>query len=95
MSLYLHDLGPEAVSYRHLLDEVKRQLDITHDEFDCWIYGFLENKKYNIRETVAKLQRRFAMEANELATYTLTDYMRESLRSGIVQFIGEDKLGRT
>ncbi|KAF8293822.1 hypothetical protein TcYC6_0107480 [Trypanosoma cruzi] len=95
MSLYLHDLGPEAVSYRHLLDEVKRQLDITYDEFDCWIYGFLENKKYNIRETVAKLQRRFAMEVNELATYTLTDYMQESLRSGIVQFVGEDKLGRT
>ncbi|EKF38056.1 hypothetical protein MOQ_001737, partial [Trypanosoma cruzi marinkellei] len=95
MSLYLHDLGPEAVSYRHLLDEVKRQLDITYDEFDCWIYGFLENKKYNIRETVAKLQRRFAMEVNELATYNLTDYMRQSLRSGIVQFVGHDKLGRS
>ncbi|RNF26383.1 uncharacterized protein Tco025E_01244 [Trypanosoma conorhini] len=95
MSVPLHELGPEAVSRRHLIDEVKLQLSIVGDEFDCWIYGFLENKKYNVQETVAKLQRRFSMEVDELARYTFTDYMRESLRSGIIQCVGEDKAGRT
>ncbi|ESL12008.1 hypothetical protein TRSC58_00232, partial [Trypanosoma rangeli SC58] len=94
MSFALHELGPEAVSYRHLVDEVKLQLNITHDGFDCWIYAFLEKKKYDVQRAVEKLQRRFAMGVGELATYTFTDYMSESLRSGIIQCVGEDKMCR-
>ncbi|KAL7697422.1 CRAL/TRIO domain containing protein [Lotmaria passim] len=90
----LEDLGPVALSHRSEIEEVKRQVDIKHGYFDAWIYGFLENKKFNIEETVAKLHRRFAMEVNELATYELTDYMRASLRKGIIQEIGVDKAGR-
>jgi hypothetical protein len=74
---------------------VKRQVGITHGYFDAWIYGFLENKKFNIEETVAKLHRRFAMEVNELATIHVTDYMRNCLRSGSHHFLGADKLGRS
>ncbi|ORC84757.1 uncharacterized protein TM35_000411270 [Trypanosoma theileri] len=95
MSSFLDDLGPEAVSHRQEVEEVKRQIGITHSYFDCWVYGFLENKKFNVQETVSKLQRRFDMEINELATYDITDSMRQSLRSGIIQVIGVDKLGRT
>jgi hypothetical protein len=90
----LEDLGPVALSHRGEIEEVKRQVGITHGYFDAWIYGFLENKKFNIEETVAKLHRRFAMEVNELATYEFTDYMRASLRKGIIQEIGVDKAGR-
>lgn len=90
----LSDLGTVALSHRGELDEVKRQLDIKHGYFDAWIYGFLDNKKFNIDETVAKLHRRFAMEVNELASYELTDNMRDSLRKGIIQEIGNDKAGR-
>lgn len=35
------------------------------------------------------------MELNELAHYELNDFMRESLRKGIIQDIGHDKQGRT
>ncbi|KAG8343705.1 hypothetical protein TRVL_05465 [Trypanosoma vivax] len=94
MSLYLQELGPKAVSHRQELEEVKRQLDIDYDELDCWLYGFLENKKFDIPETVAKLQRRFQVEASELARHDITDYMRASLRSGVIQCVGEDKCGR-
>ncbi|KAK7197820.1 CRAL/TRIO domain containing protein [Novymonas esmeraldas] len=90
----LSDLGTVALSHRGEIDEVKRQLDIKHGYFDAWIYGFLENKKFNVDETVSKLHRRFAMEVEELASYELTDYMRESLRKGIIQEIGNDKAGR-
>ncbi|AAZ10983.1 CRAL/TRIO domain containing protein, putative [Trypanosoma equiperdum] len=95
MSSFLQELGPVAVSHRQELEEVKRELDIKRDELDCWIYGFLENKKFDVKETVAKLQRRFAMEVNEMAKYEFTEYMRTSLRLGIIQVIGEDKCGRT
>ncbi|KPI90333.1 hypothetical protein ABL78_0560 [Leptomonas seymouri] len=90
----LEDLGPVALSHRSEMEEVKQQIDIKHGYFDAWIYGFLENKKFNIEETVAKLHRRFAMEVSELATYEFTDYMRASLRKGIIQEIGVDKAGR-
>ncbi|CAJ1031262.1 CRAL/TRIO domain containing protein, putative [Leishmania lindenbergi] len=90
----LSDLGTLAISHRDEVDRVKRQLDIKHGYFDAWIYGFLANKKFSVDETVAKLHRRFAMEANELASYELTDYMRESLRQGIMFEIGKDKAGR-
>ncbi|KAG5471262.1 hypothetical protein LSCM1_01335 [Leishmania martiniquensis] len=90
----LSELGTVAISHRGEIDEVKRRLDINHGYFDAWLYGFLENKKFNVDETVAKLQRRFAMEANELASYELTDFMRESLRRGIIGELGKDKAGR-
>ncbi|AAZ13591.1 CRAL/TRIO domain containing protein, putative [Trypanosoma equiperdum] len=94
-SSFLEELGPVAVSHRNELEEVKRQLGIERNELDCWIYAFLENKKFDIKETVAKLQRRFAMEVSEMAKYEVTESMRSSLRSGIIQAIGEDKCGRT
>lgn len=90
----LTDLGPVALSHRDQIEEVKERIGIHHGYFDAWIYGFLENKKFDIEETVAKLHRRFAMEVSELATYELTDFMRASLRKGIIQEVGEDKLGR-
>ncbi|CAJ08218.1 conserved hypothetical protein [Leishmania major strain Friedlin] len=90
----LSDLGAVAISHRGEIDEVKRQLDVKHGYFDAWMYGFLENKKFDVGETVAKLHRRFAMEVSELASYELTDYMRESLRKGIIGEIGTDKAGR-
>lgn len=90
----LSELGPIAVSHREQLEEVKAELGIPHGYFDAWLYGFLENKKFDIRETVAKLRRRFEMEINVLSTYEFTDHMRQSLRSGIIQEIGYDKLGR-
>ncbi|KPA73966.1 hypothetical protein ABB37_09545 [Leptomonas pyrrhocoris] len=90
----LEDLGTVALSHRSEIEEVKRQLDIKHGYFDAWMYGFLENKKFDIEETVAKLHRRFAMEVNELATYEFSDFMRASLRKGIIQDIGVDKAGR-
>ncbi|CUE73399.1 Hypothetical protein, putative, partial [Bodo saltans] len=80
--------------HRRPLDEVKRQLNIHHDEFDCWIYGFLENKKFNVEETVQKLRRRDTMERNELACFEITDYMRDNMAKGIIQHIGDDKEGR-
>ncbi|KAG5497507.1 hypothetical protein JKF63_03771 [Porcisia hertigi] len=90
----LRDLGAVAISHRGEVDAVKRHLDIKHGYFDAWIYGFLENKKFNVEETVEKLHRRFAMEVNELASYELSDFMRESMRAGIISEIGNDKAGR-
>ncbi|KAG5471911.1 hypothetical protein CUR178_02576 [Leishmania enriettii] len=90
----LRELGTAAISHRGEVDEVKRQLDVKHGYFDAWIYGFLENKNFSIDETVAKLHRRFAMRVNELASYELTDFMRESLRRGIIGELGNDKAGR-
>ena len=88
MSSVLSEIGPEALTHRDELEEVKRQLNIRHDYFDCWIYGFLENKKFSIEETVSKLQRRAVMESTELAQYVVTDYMKETMRKGIIQLIG-------
>lgn len=90
----LDDLGAVALSHRDEVDAVKHQIGIPHGYFDAWIYGFLENKKFDVDETVAKLHRRFEMEVRELASYELTDNMRESLRKGIIQDIGQDKAGR-
>ncbi|CCD12510.1 unnamed protein product [Trypanosoma congolense IL3000] len=95
MSSFLQELGPVAVSHRQEVEEVKRQLNMRREELDCWVYSFLENKKFDVEETVAKLKRRLAMEAEEMAKYEFTDYMHESLRSGIIQVIGTDKSGRT
>mmetsp|Transcript_49569 Transcript_49569/g.153022 ORF Transcript_49569/g.153022 Transcript_49569/m.153022 type:complete len:1131 (-) Transcript_49569:95-3487(-) len=86
-------LGPEAWKYREELEEVKLRVGITHDKFDCWIFKFLENKHFDVDETVAKLQRRAEMERGFL-DYEVTDHMREMMRSGIMQVIGEDKDGR-
>ncbi|CCW65418.1 unnamed protein product [Phytomonas sp. EM1] len=91
----LLDIGEEAQHREADIDVIRRKFSIPHHYFDCWIYGFLKNKKFNINETIAKLERRFAMEVNELATYEITDEMRISLRRGIVQELGFDKIGRT
>ncbi|CAD2214033.1 hypothetical protein AGDE_01546 [Angomonas deanei] len=90
----LEDLGEVALSHKSEVEEVKRSIGIQHGYFDAWIYGFLENKKFNIEETVAKLHRRFAMEISELAVHEENDFMYESLRKGIIQDIGNDKDGR-
>lgn len=90
----LTDLGPAALTHRDAIEEVKAVLGIKHGYFDAWIYGFLENKNFNVGETVAKLHRRFAMEVNELATIEVSDPMQKSLRQGIIQDIGNDKQGR-
>ncbi|CUF79933.1 Hypothetical protein, putative [Bodo saltans] len=80
--------------HRRPLDEVKRQLNIHHDEFDCWIYGFLENFFKLQLLWLQKLRRRDTMERNELACFEITDYMRDNMAKGIIQHIGDDKEGR-
>lgn len=87
-------LGQAAMQHQDTLEIVKARVGITHTYFDCWIYGFLENKNFDVEETVAKLIRRDAMERKELASYDITDYMREQMAKGIIQLIGDDKEGR-
>jgi hypothetical protein len=87
-------LGAAAWQHRDELEEVKLRLGITHTRFDCWIFLFLENKKYNVEETIAKLIRRDEMERNDLATYEVTDYMHDMMRLGIMSILGEDRDGR-
>lgn len=93
-STSLVDLGAVALSHQHQVENVRNQLGITHGYFDAWIYGFLENKKFNIDDTLEKLERRFTMEISVLSQFQLTDYMRKTLREGITQDIGVDKKGR-
>lgn len=76
------------------LETVKQQVGIQHHYLDGWIYLFLSNKKFDIAETVAKLQRRDNMEKTVFANYTITPRIRTSMRAGIVQYIGRDKEGR-
>lgn len=90
----LLDIGPAAYTHQAQVDEVKRQLGIDHNYFDCWIYGFLENKNFNISETVAKLNRRQEFERSELGESEITDWMMENMQKGIIQVIGNDKAGR-
>ncbi|KAG5497506.1 hypothetical protein JKF63_03770 [Porcisia hertigi] len=90
----LLSIGLDAVAHQAEVDEVKRRMAIHHNYFDCWIYGFLENKNYNIDDAVAKLRRRAEFEREQLATYNVTDWMMESMRKGIIQIIGNDKAGR-
>lgn len=90
----LVDLGAVALSHQQQVEDIRNQLGITHEYFDAWIYGFLENKKFNIDDTLEKLERRFTMEISVLAEYQITDYMRKTLREGITQDIGVDKQGR-
>lgn len=94
MSSTLSEMGPTAVQHRDTLEEVKRRMGITHEFFDCWIYSFLENKFYNVDETVAKLQRRAAMEREEIGSYEVSQFMRDHMSKGLIQLIGEDKEGR-
>ena len=88
------DLGVQGAQHRERLEEVKRQVGVTHNHFDGWIYNFLENKRFDVPETVAKLHRRTDMERQDLATYQLTDDMLKDMRQGVIQLIGEDKEGR-
>lgn len=90
----LVDLGPVALSHQREIERIKAEFSISHGYFDAWIYGFLENKKFNFEETVEKMKRRFTMEVSVLAQYQLTDYARRKLREGIMQDIGNDKQGR-
>jgi hypothetical protein len=90
----LLDIGTDAYAHQAEVDEVKRRMGITHNYFDCWIYGFLENKNFKIEETVAKLQRRADFEREQLASYNVTDWMMENMRKGIIQIVGNDKAGR-
>lgn len=90
----LLDLGTTALAHQAEVDEVKRQMGIDHNFFDCWIYGFLENKSFDINEAVAKLKRREDFEKTELASIEVSDWMMESMKLGIIQVIGCDKEGR-
>ena len=90
----LTDLGPLAVSHKKEIDEVRKRLGITHTHLDGWIFNFLENKFFNVEETVAKFQRRALFEEEELAKIVVTESMRENMRGGVIQLIGEDKCGR-
>ena len=88
------EMGPTALQHRDQLEDVKRRLGIEHEYFDCWIYNFLENKFFDVDETVAKLHRRDAMERDEIGSYEVTDFMREQMSKGLIQLIGDDREGR-
>lgn len=90
----LLDLGPDAYSHQAEVNEVKRRLGIDHSYFDCWFFGFLENKNFKINDTVAKLQRREEFERTQLGEAEITDWMMENMQKGIIQVIGNDKEGR-
>nr|ACS87887.1 conserved hypothetical protein [Angomonas deanei] len=75
------------------LEEVKKAVGVHHHYLDGWIYLFLSNKKFDIKETIAKLHRRDDMERTVFAKYTITDTLRASMRAGIVQYIGRDRDG--
>jgi hypothetical protein len=88
------EMGPTALQHRDKVEEVKRRMGINHDFSDCWIYNFLENKFFDVEETVAKLYRRDAMERDEISGYEVTDFMREQMSKGLIQLIGDDREGR-
>ncbi|EKF38236.1 hypothetical protein MOQ_001556 [Trypanosoma cruzi marinkellei] len=100
------ELGPVSVSHRAALGELKRRLGICHTHFDCWLYAFLENKKFDVDETIAKLQRRAAMEVQELGAYDITASgssagvgenaccTDDGMARGVIQIIGCDRRGR-
>lgn len=90
----LLDRGSTALAHQSEVDDVRNQLKIPHNYFDCWIYGFLENKNFNKAETVAKLRRRDDMEKSELEQIEITDWMKKNMAEGIIQVIGADKEGR-
>lgn len=75
------------------MDEVKRAVGVHHHYLDGWIYLFLSNKKFDVKETIAKLQRRDNMERTVFSKYTITDSLHASMRAGIVQYVGRDKDG--
>lgn len=76
------------------LEEVKHAVSIHHSFLDSWIYLFFENKKFNVKETVEKLNRRDIMEKSMFSAYTLSPAIKSSMRSGIVQYVGRDYEGR-
>lgn len=76
------------------LEEVKRAVGIRHHYLDSWIYLYYENKKYDVKETIAKLNRRDIMEKTVFSTYAITPSLKKSMRSGIVQYVGRDYEGR-
>lgn len=90
----LLDIGTDAYAHQADVDEVKRRMGITHNYFDCWIYGFLENKNFKVDEAIQKLQRRADFEREQLAGYNVSDWMMENMRKGIIQIVGNDKAGR-
>ncbi|EPY23897.1 hypothetical protein STCU_07041 [Strigomonas culicis] len=79
---------------REGLETVKKALGIHHNYLDGWVYLFFENKKFDVAETIAKLERRDAMEKTVFSQYVMTPSLRESMRAGIVQYVGRDKVGR-
>lgn len=87
----LFDCPPER---REGLEAVKRAVGIQHHYLDGWVYLFYENKKFDFKETVAKLQRRDHMEKTVFANYVMTPSLEQSMRAGIVQYVGRDKVGR-
>ncbi len=88
------DLPSNAWTHAEELEEVKMAVGVRHRYFDHWIYSFLENKKFDVEETIAKLFRRADMEQNELASLEIDDWMVQNLRTGTIQIVGEDKEGR-
>ncbi|KAG5471261.1 hypothetical protein LSCM1_01334 [Leishmania martiniquensis] len=90
----LLDIGTGAYAHQAEVDRVKQRIGVHHNYFDCWIYGFLENKNFNVDETVEKLRRRADFERTQLAACDITDWMMENMRKGIIQVVGNDKVGR-
>ncbi|PBJ81426.1 hypothetical protein BCY84_00086 [Trypanosoma cruzi cruzi] len=100
------ELGPVSVAHRAALGELRRRLGICHTDLDCWLYAFLENKKFDVDETIAKLRRRAAMEVQELGAYEITALgssggvdgnaccTNDGMARGVIQIIGCDRRGR-
>lgn len=81
-------------NHRNGLEEVKRAVNIHHSYLDSWIYLFFENKNFNVKDTIDKLNRRDIMEKSVFSSYVLSPFTRASIRSGIVQCVGRDHEGR-
>ncbi|CUI14617.1 Hypothetical protein, putative, partial [Bodo saltans] len=85
---------PEKNKADAALASLKAQLGIEHHYLDGWYSSFLENKNYNVAETVAKLERRSVMEQQEFRQYVVTPSMRKTMSTGVLQMLpGVDKDG--
>jgi len=80
----------KGFNFKH--DQIRAHFGWEHlaasEPFTEWINGFLENKNYDVPETIAKLERRIALEEDEFATMPMPDSSRKLLANGVGQKVG-------
>jgi hypothetical protein len=82
------DLSALTDSQLSALNEVRRHFHVQHHFLDGWYLNFLRNKDFNVAETVAKLDRRCQMELDEFRNYDVTESMKRSMSTGVLQLLG-------